>query len=371
MSEVPAGRGETFLRTAGRDGFAAEQALLLYGPNGGLVRERARAAVAAALGGAGDDPFRLARLEPALLGDKRRGLSRLLDEADTAAFGGGRRVLWLEAGAEKCAAALSGYLAELDRGRLPAAPLLIAEGGDLPKRHALVRAFSASGRARVLACYEDDEAARAAVLEAALPAGALDEEVLRLALHRLPGDRMAARMEAQKLALFAGSPGGAGGAGGADGADGAGAASAPVSAEEVRLLLAGEAESGLDELAFALAGRDFPAAARALEQARENKVAPVALLRAGGRHLRRLHAVAAAADPEQAMAALRPPVFWKRKSQFRAQAKGWSEPALAAAAARLYAAELAVKRASSGPAGRIQAERALLSLAGPSRPRSG
>jgi DNA polymerase-3 subunit delta len=61
------------IKTAQAEKFLAApspslRALLLYGPDGGLVQERAAAAVAAVIG-PGDDPFRLVELTAAQLQD--------------------------------------------------------------------------------------------------------------------------------------------------------------------------------------------------------------------------------------------------------------------------------------------------------------
>src|SRR4051812_16618714 len=79
---------DNFLR---RDAEKAA-AVLIYGPDGGTVRERARQLVISVAGSI-DDPFAVTRLDDAtLLGDP----ARLADEAQALSFGGGRRVVWVE-----------------------------------------------------------------------------------------------------------------------------------------------------------------------------------------------------------------------------------------------------------------------------------
>src|SRR5690606_4123159 len=115
---------------------AALRALLLYGPDGGLVRERARSARVAVLGAA-DDPFRLTELTGGNLKDDP---TRLADEAAALSFTGGRRVVSLRDVGEAQLGTIQAFLKEL-----PGDALVIVEAGDLPKRSALVKAFEAAG----------------------------------------------------------------------------------------------------------------------------------------------------------------------------------------------------------------------------------
>ena len=65
-------------------------ALLFYGPDEGLAHEYAGLAQKAVLGGAGDDPFRLAELTP---DDLKGDGARLADELNAISMLGGRRVV--------------------------------------------------------------------------------------------------------------------------------------------------------------------------------------------------------------------------------------------------------------------------------------
>src|ERR1051325_2051740 len=87
----------TVLKWTGMDGFLrrdAEKAtaVLIYGPDGGTVRERARQLVISVAGSL-DDPFAVTRLDDAaLVADP----ARMVDEAQALSFGGGRWVVWVE-----------------------------------------------------------------------------------------------------------------------------------------------------------------------------------------------------------------------------------------------------------------------------------
>ena len=92
---------------------------------------------------------------------------------------------------------------------------------------------------------------------------------------------------------------------------------------------------------------------------------PIAILRAVIRHFQRLHLAAghlgAGKSPDQAMAALKPPVFFKARDAFRAQLRRWPIDRLARALDMLTEAELDCK--SSGPPPNAVCGRALLRIA--------
>src|SRR5437660_10691721 len=79
------------------DAFVARPAqpvVLVFGPDAGLVRERAQALIRASVDDV-NDPFSLARLE----GDDLTGEpTRLVEEANTIPLFGGRRAVWVRAG---------------------------------------------------------------------------------------------------------------------------------------------------------------------------------------------------------------------------------------------------------------------------------
>src|SRR5690349_24836683 len=95
------------LKWTGIDGFlrrdaAKAIAVLIYGPDGGTVRERARQLVISVAGNL-DDPFAVTRLDDAALAADP---ARLVDEAQALSFGGGRRVVWVENAANGFAKAI-------------------------------------------------------------------------------------------------------------------------------------------------------------------------------------------------------------------------------------------------------------------------
>jgi DNA polymerase III subunit delta len=170
---------------------------LVYGPDRGLVAERA-AHLATALGSAADDPFSTIRLEAA---DLDRDGGRLIDEARTISMFGDRRLVWVRrAGAQKGLAEAVRILAEDP----PVDAAVIVEADELRKSAPLRTAVESSPRALALPCYADEGRALDQLIDETLSRSGLTISAdARSALRdRLGGDRLASRSELDKLALY-------------------------------------------------------------------------------------------------------------------------------------------------------------------------
>src|SRR5215471_12465110 len=126
----------------------ARPIVLVFGPDAGLVHERAEALIRASVDDP-KDPFQLARLD----GDDLAGEpTRLVEEANTIPLFGGRRAVWVKAGARSFAPAVEALVAA------PAPDCrVVIEAGDL-KRNAPLRVICERARnAAALPCYVDSE----------------------------------------------------------------------------------------------------------------------------------------------------------------------------------------------------------------------
>jgi DNA polymerase-3 subunit delta len=170
--------------------------ILLYGPDAGLVRERADALLASAVDDP-NDPFSLVRLD----GDELSAEpSRLVDEALTVPLFGGRRAIRVRAGSRSFASGID-TLAEM--------PLkdcrIVIEAGELRPESPLRKACERAKTAVAIACYPDGERELAKLIDDELRASNLriasDARAVLMAL--LGGDRQASRNELRKLTLYA------------------------------------------------------------------------------------------------------------------------------------------------------------------------
>ena len=170
--------------------------ILLYGPDAGLVRERADALLASAVDDP-NDPFSLVRLD----GDELSAEpSRLVDEALTVPLFGGRRAIRVRAGSRSFASGID---------TLADTPLkdcrIVIEAGELRPESPLRKACERAKAAVAIACYPDSERDLAKLIDDELRASNLriapDARAVLMAL--LGGDRQASRNELRKLALYA------------------------------------------------------------------------------------------------------------------------------------------------------------------------
>lgn len=305
----------------------AVRAVLLYGPNESFAHEAAQKLAAWAVGKS-DDPYAVTKLGE---DEIRKDGARLADALAAQSLLGGPTIVWARISGKGADAAILDALDAVERGE----PLgyLIVEAGDLGSTAELVKKFAAAKTGAVIAFYEETDAERAQhartlakELGLSFEPGAEDAF-----LSALPADRGLAVKEIEKLALYAHGLG------------------RPVSAADLDALLADEAESVLDAASLAAAqGR----AAQAVEAlARIDALSGVSALRALLRRMLQLREARLLIDsglsPSDAVAKLRPPVFWKERDAVAAQARLWTGRKLNAAFDILWTAELRAKTAGA------------------------
>lgn len=299
--------------------------VLVYGPDRGLVAERARA-FAATTKLPPDDPFSVVRLDAAEV-DADSG--RLVDEAHTVPMFSERRLLWVRnAGLQKGLA---------DQVRIlcaepPRDALVLIEAGDLKKGAALRTVVEAAPRAMALPCYADEARDLDAVIDDELRKSGLSLSLdARQALRRnLGGDRLASRGEIQKLALYAHGRG-------------------EISLADVNALTGDVSGSSFDDAIDAMlvgnraelddvfsryvsgGGQIFPVLAAATRQLQALEMMRTAM-EADGR------------GASAVVAAARPPVFFSRRKLVERALDLWTSTSLERALARLHFAVLQTRK---------------------------
>ncbi|MFL5228791.1 MAG: DNA polymerase III subunit delta [Microvirga sp.] len=170
-------------------------AVLFYGPDAGLIAERAKATASRAVDDP-SDPFQLIRLEgDAVAADP----ARLADEAGTIGLFGGKRAIWVKPSSRNLAPAVTPVLA------MPLADtLIVIEAGDLGKSSPLRTLCERSPKALALPCYGDAGKELVVVVDEALRAAGLSiaRDAREVLIASLGGDRLATRSEIAKLALY-------------------------------------------------------------------------------------------------------------------------------------------------------------------------
>lgn len=301
----------------------ALRALLVFGPDGGLVRERADRLAGSVAPDPGD-PFRVADATAAALAADP---ARLHDEAAAQSLTGGRRLVRVREAGDVVAPLFEQFL----RSPPPGDSVVLVEAGDLPKRSSLRKIFEASPLAAAIACYADGPRELEELVRDVLGSRRIEvsADALAYLVANLGGDRQISRQELEKLALYAGDGG-------------------RVGRAEAAASVGDTAALTLDDLIFAAAEGDAPALERALLRAFEEGAAPVTVLRAAMRHVQRLHlagsALAQGAALDEALRRLRPPLFFKVQERFKRQLRLWPPRRAAQLLTALLEAERNTKR---------------------------
>jgi len=288
--------------------------VLIYGPDTGLVSERAQLLVAKASEG-DEDPFNLVKLDA---GDIVSDPNRLIDEALTVPLFGGKRVIWVrDAAGKNLVPAVSALL------KLPDIPAFIAiEAGDLKKGTGLRKTVEQSKTAIAVPCFSDtgrdidhliDEETRLANLTISREA--------RAALHSMLGaDRMASRGELRKLCLYAMGKG-------------------RIETDDIEAIIGDASSFDMSELIDAAAGGDLPTLDHGLERLESSGANASVTANQVLKHFQTLHRMRAEHDKgrpaSQIVDSARPPIFFKRKTAFARQIQIWSLGDLEKALTRL------------------------------------
>lgn len=169
---------------------------LFYGPDMGLINERARAVAERSVDDS-SDPFQLIRIDG---DDIASDPARLADEAGTMGLFGAKRAIWVKSTSRNIAPAVDIAL----KGNLEDT-VIILEGGDLQKSSPLRTLCERSQKALALPCYADTGRDLGAVVDETLKNNgfSIGREARTALIASLGGDRLATRGELSKLMLYA------------------------------------------------------------------------------------------------------------------------------------------------------------------------
>jgi DNA polymerase-3 subunit delta len=320
-------------------------AALIFGPDQGLVRERAEALIKSVVPDL-KDPFLIADLDDSVLSSDP---ARLFDEAAAISMLGGRRVVRVRGAGNGLAKLFERFLDD------PAGDaLVVVEGGDLARGTGLRKLFEGADNAAAIACYGDSARDLPDVIRDALRAEGLTiaPDALADAATRLGSDRGVTRRELEKLALYAHGTGN-------------------IALEDVRAVMGDEAEARVEEAIDAAGAGDLARLDLALERLWIADVSPVAVVRQAISHFQRIllaKTEAMRGEPiDSAMRKLRPPVHFSRVVAFKAQAQRWQDARLGDALDLLLDTEALCKTTSVPP--EAACGRALFNVAAMARAR--
>jgi DNA polymerase III subunit delta len=169
--------------------------LLFYGPDNGLVSERAQKTAFASVKDP-HDAFQLIKIDN---DDVAADPQRLIDEVNTYGLFGDKRVIWVKSGSKNIANAVEIVL----QNAAPQTQVII-EAGDLNKTSPLRRLCEASLQALALPCYTDSIESLGLMIEDSVKRAklAIDPVAKQNLILHLGADRQNSRQEIEKLITY-------------------------------------------------------------------------------------------------------------------------------------------------------------------------
>ncbi len=293
-------------------------AVLIFGPDEGLVRERS-VTIARQVSKDLSDPFLTAQLDPDHLKSEP---ALLADEVAAISMMGGRRVIRIDGAGENATKAAEAFL------KNPVGDgLVVITAGNLKPSSGLRKLFEKAKNAVSIACYEDNLMSLQNLIS-----DVMRDHNLRIAPDaaqylgaNLGSDRMISRGELDKLALY--MHGGVG----------------QVTLEDAQACVGDSGALNIDMIASAAVGGDLRKLDAHLFKAFNRGENSIPILRSLARKLDRLYLAKGYMDQglsvDQAMNKLQPRVFVMQSNIFKAHLQKWNSLRLAGALEIVTAAE--------------------------------
>lgn len=283
--------------------------VLIYGPDKGLVAERAKR-YAKATGLPLDDPFAVIHMQADEIDSDP---ARLSDEARTISMFGGDRLIWVRnaAGQKGLADAVKHLAAEP-----PQDAIVLIEAGDLKKTAVLRTAIENAKAGMALPCYADDARGIDGVID-----DVLAQEKMQISLDArhllrasLGGDRLATRGELEKLCLYV-------------------RGSERIEVDDVRQAVGDVSALSMDEVIDAVIIGDMAKFEIEFDRIVKSGTAPFLVLNAAMRQFQQIQLLRHAVEierksPATVVAGARPPIFFTRRKLVEIAISRWTADAL-------------------------------------------
>jgi DNA polymerase III subunit delta len=315
------------------------RAVLLYGPDTGLVSERAQRL--AAMLAARDTPAgEIVRIDDS---DLDGNPERLSLELLTVPMFGGAKIVRTSTGRRVNTATLQPLV---EGGSL--AGMLIVEAGVLRKDDKLKTLFEKSPIAAAVACYPDEGASLDGLVSDVLKAAnmTIAPEARQELIARLGADRVLSRAEVEKLALYAHG-------------------SARIELADVEAIVGDASDLTVDLAVMAAASGDLSRALAECDRAVASGESAQSVILAAERHFHRLHKLRSAVDAgrslDELLRFMRPPLPPKAKFELERQARTWTTQRAASAIGRI--AEAVRQARTTGADEAAVAERLMMEIA--------
>ncbi|NCT41757.1 MAG: DNA polymerase III subunit delta [Alphaproteobacteria bacterium] len=301
----------------------AARVILVYGPDSGLMKERAKTMGLSIVDDI-NDPFNAVTISTSQLSDDP---ARLSDEANAMSMMGGQRLIRVEDASDKLTTYIKAYLESPNDSAL-----IILEAGELGPRSSLRKLCEKENNAAAIPCYVEDERDLSRLIRETVQGANLgiEPDAVGWLATNISGNRQKARSELDKLITYKGKD------------------HSPVTLAEAMQACGESGAAALDEFVYAVAGSQSEKALRLLAQINEEGIVFMVTLRSLQNHFRKLHLTRAAMEQgeavEIAMKKLQPPIFFKQQNAFKAQINRFSLNALSQILDRLNTLESQCKQ---------------------------
>lgn len=306
----------------------AARAILIYGPDDGLMRTRTKILAKHQVEDL-NDPFNVSILDGKALEEES---GRLNDEANAISMMGGDRLVLIENASEKNTKAIKDYLENPS-----SSTLVLVQGGDLGKNSSLRGLFEKAPNAAAVPCYVQEGYALTGQIRDLLKQSniQIDNDALQYLSDNLTGDYGQMMSEIDKLVTYMGE-------------------SKQVHLEDAMNNTGSLSEQKLDDLVYACAGGNAQRSEALLNGLVGEGVSPVYMLRALQGHFRKLLVVQLLLERgesmDTAMRALRPPLFFKLENAFKAQLSKWPSAKLLKVLTKINHLEADLKKTETADA---------------------
>lgn len=317
---------------------AKARVILIYGPDNGLMRERAKIigkTIVADL----DDPFNVVSLTAEILGEDP---ARLSDEAKAMSMMGGSRLIRISGASDKLSPIIKDYLDDPSTENL-----VVLEAGELPPRSSLRQLCEKAKNAAALPCYVEDERGVSSLIREVIGGNGyfINGDAVQFLTSAVMGDRSRIRNEIDKLMLYMGDE-------------------KSITIEHVQQCVADAGAGELDALVYSVAAGQAEKAMSAYHRLLGEGIVDIMILRALQNHFRRIHYtvanMATGKSIDEAVKTLSPPLFFKVENAFKGQVKKWQGPKLDMVLSKLSELEAQTKR--SGAPVQTLCSQAILSI---------
>lgn len=281
------------------------RAILLYGPDQGLVKERATV-IAKTVVSDLNDPFSYLDLHADIV-DKEP--SRLLDEAFALSFLGGRKVIRITQADDDITQACKALL----ENETPCENLVIIEAGNLDTKSAL-RAYFESAKTKngaAVACYAEEGKTLDATIRQILSENnkSASFDVIQYLSSNMQSNRMIVRSEIEKLVTYVGTK-------------------TAITLDDAQACIGNQSDTSFSVICTAVGTGNIKVLDEKLSLAFMEGIFPQSLIRGLQNHLKRLHKAKILLEKTQNIKEVMekqiyPAVFWKEQDVFVAQMNKW------------------------------------------------